>query len=380
MKKYWTGSTKKIFYTFVAWKLWVLIFAFLGVAYVPLAGVNFFGGGLSNYLKNPLFFGWANFDGEHYLSIAQISYRGLEQAFFPLYPMLMRFLTNLLSFNFYSLIASGIFISNISLLLSLIILWKLIRLDFPDQVSILTIILLLSFPTSFYFGAVYNESLYLLLSLLAFYFARRDRWFLAGLLGGISSGTRIFGILLLPALIIEAIQRKVPLKKSIWVILIPVGLISYMYYQWVNFGDPLAFYNLQLLVGEQHQRGIILLPQVFFRYIKMVLSTETTNPIFQTVILEFATGIIFTILPIYALYKKMRFSYVFYSFFGFILPTIQGSFSSVPRYVLVLFPSFIAAAILISKLPKIVRIIITSFLLLLLGFETMLFIRGYWVA
>src|SRR3990167_7488746 len=161
-------------------------------------------------------------------------------------------------------------------------------------------VLLLYFPTSFYFGALYNESLYLFFSLLAFYLARKDKWLLAGIVGALSSATRIFGVLLLPALIIEAVQRKVPLRKSIWVLLVPIGLIYYMYYQWANFSDPLAFYNLQLLVGEQHQRGIILLPQVFFRYLKMILSVDPVNPIFQTVVLELTTGIIFTFLPVYA--------------------------------------------------------------------------------
>ena len=320
-------DTNLILTLFFSWRLVLFFVLFLAMRFLPLQK-NFIGGGISNYLSHPYLFAWANFDGEHYLSIATIGYRNLEQAFFPVYPMLMRFLAAPLSLNIANLTSAGFIISNLALIGSLVMLWKLTLLDYSKKIAQLTLILLLVFPTSFYLGAVYNESLYLFLSLAAFYAARRNKWLLAGILGAVSSATRIFGVLLLPALFLEAWQNKVPLKKCFWIILIPFGLLIYMFYQWKYYGDPLAFYNLQLLVGEQHQRGIILLPQVFFRYAKMLLTVSPGNPIYQTIVLEAFTGIAFTLLPIYAFFKKMRFSYIFYSLVGFLAPTIQGSFSS----------------------------------------------------
>ena len=380
IKEIFKSDFRLITLLFLSWKAVLLVVAFIAISFSPLAGRNFLGGGLEKYLSNPLLLAWANFDGEHYLSIAQIGYRGLEQAFFPLYPSLMKILTLPFGANLYSLTISGLLISNVCFFGSLLVLWKLIRLDFDKKIALLTVIIILVFPTSFYFGAVYSESVFLLLSLSSFYFARQNKWFLAGVFGMLASATRIFGIILLPALLIEAWQQKQPIHKIFWIMLIPLGLLSYMYYQWITVGDPLAFYHLQKIVGPQHESGITFLPQVYVRYVKMFFSVEMSNPIFQTLILEFFVGILFFLLPIYGIWKKVRLSYLFYALVGFILPTIQGSFSSVPRYVIILFPSFLILAIILSRLPKLLKVLISILFLVWMSVELMLFLKGYWVA
>ncbi|MBI2599836.1 glycosyltransferase family 39 protein [Candidatus Daviesbacteria bacterium] len=375
----------KILLIFLTWRLILILVLFFAVNIVPLGSADrFLGGGSVNYSISPELFAWANFDGEHYLSIAIFGYKQLEQAFFPLYPLLISFFSNpdpsdLLTSLINSTIA-GLFISNISFALALIFLWELIKIDFSKKIAYWVIILLLIFPTSFYFGAVYNESLFLLLSVLSFYSARKGNWLAAGLFGAVASSTRVFGAFLLPALLIEAWQQKTPFFRLSWVFLIPFGLVIYMGYLKATNGDPFAFYNLQTLVGEQHQRGIVFLPQVYFRYIKMLATTSMQNPIFQTLILEFAVGLLFFILPIYGYFKKIRLSYVLYALIGFLVPAIQGSFSSSPRYVIILFPAFLAAALWVNGLSKIAKVIIlvSSFSALIV--EATLFLRGYWVA
>lgn len=380
MKKLLNNDWKLVSALFLTWKLILIIAAYLSIFFIPLAGRNFLGGGFDKYNTTPLFFGWANFDGEHYLSIAQIGYRGLEQAFFPVYPGLMRFLAEQFGVNVTTLTVGGLIISNMSFFLSLLILYKLLKLDYSRSLTILTLVLILIFPTSFYFGAVYSESLFLFLCLLSFYFARKGKWFLAGILGMISSATRIFGILLLPALILEAWQLRKSWKEVFWIVLIPFGLITYIFYQWLTVGDPLSFYHLQKIVGPQHESGITTLPQVYFRYIKMMLTINFTNPISQTIILEFFVGIIFFLLPIYGYVKKVRLSYLFFALAGFLLPTIQGSFSSIPRYVIVIFPSFLCLAFILQKNPRSVIVVFILASIIFLILETALFLRGYWVS
>lgn len=371
---------KIVFFMFLIWKIGLFSVLFLALIFFPLASHNFLGGGYNNYSYNPYVFAWANFDGEHYLSIAQIGYRGLEQAFFPVYPLLMKFIAALIGFNQLNLVITGLIISNLSFLMALFVLYKLILLDYSKQVALLTISLILAFPASFYFGALYNESLFLLLSVSSFYFLRKNNIFLSSVFGIISSGTRIFGLILLPSYLIEVWQQKLPLKKFFWIFLIPIGLLSYMLYQWISVGDPLAFYHLQKIVGEQHQSGLTVLPQVYWRYIKMFFDVDISNPIFTTILLEFLVGILFFILPIYGFFKKVRLSYLCFAMIGFLLPTIQGSFSSVPRYVLILFPSFLCMALIIQGFSKWVKIPLLLTAIIWLGFEATLFLRGYWVA
>lgn len=373
-------ETVKIIQLFIVWRILLVILLSSALSFVPLAGENFLGGGFKNYLRNPHLLSWANFDGEHYLSIAQVGYKGLEQAFFPVYPLLMRLVAGPFGVSLFSLTISGIIISNLSFLLALIFLWRLIRIDFSSKIAWLTLLTLTFFPTSFYFGAVYTESLFLFLAVLSFYCGIKGKWFWSGFFGMIASATRVFGVLLLPSLLIEAWQKKDWSYKLLWLLLIPLGLGAYLYYLWLTTGDPLIFYHNQPLVGEQHQSGIILFPQVVFRYFKILTSADMTNPIYQTVALELFTGIIFLILPIYGYFKKIKASYLFFTVIGFLLPTVQGSFSSLPRYILVLFPSFLALAIWLNNRSRINRLTIQAVSLLGLSIETMLFLRGYWVA
>lgn len=374
-----------ITFLFILWKVVLFIALLFAINFISLAQTDkFLGGGSILFHVAPELFSWANFDGEHYLSIAVFGYKFLEQAFFPVFPMLISFLAkpfspDTLSFLVNSVIV-GLFVSNVAFILALFVLYKLILLDYKRKIAYLTLIVLFVFPTSFYLGALYNESLFLLFTLLSFYFARRGNWFLASIFGVVSSATRVFGFLLLPALVLEAISQKVSFKKWFWIIFIPLGLFAYMFYQYINFGDPLAFYNLQTVVGEQHQKGIVLLPQVYYRYIKMLLTVDMVNPIYQTIVLEFLTGVAFFILPILGFFQKVRYSYLFYALAGFLLPTVQGSFSSVPRYLLILFPSFLVISLLLLKTNIVLRMLILTVSLVLLSIESILFFRGYWVA
>ncbi|HHT9153693.1 MAG TPA: hypothetical protein ACFYEM_09225, partial [Candidatus Hypogeohydataceae bacterium YC40] len=72
------------------WRFYLIIITLFAVHFVPLGYKDrFLGGGSINYAIAPEIFSWANFDGEHYSSIAIFGYKGLEQAFFPVYPKLI---------------------------------------------------------------------------------------------------------------------------------------------------------------------------------------------------------------------------------------------------------------------------------------------------
>lgn len=377
-------DTLNIILMFISWRVILLLISIFSINFIPLAFTDrFLGGGPIFFKINPYLFSWANFDGEHYLSIAIFGYKNLEQAFFPMYPLLISifakpFSTELLSSLINSTIV-GLIISNISFLLSLLLLFNLLRIDYSRKIVYLTLTFILVFPTSFYFGAVYNESLFLLLCVLSFLNARKGRWFWAAFFGFLSSTTRIFGLLIFPALLIEAYQQRANLSKVVWIFLIPSGLGLYMLYQYFTVGDALAFYHLQKLVGEQHQSELTLLPQVYYRYVKMLLTTDKFNPIYQTVLLEFIVGITFFGLPLYGYLKKVRLSYILYALMGFLLPSVQGSFSSVPRYVIVFFPSFLILALIVDKF-RIIKCLLLIIFIIFLIIETSLFLRGYWVA
>lgn len=362
-----------ILVSFLSWRILLFIILFFAIRLLPLQQ-HFIGGGIERYLKDPWFWAWANFDGENYLSIARYGFLFVGQAFFPLYPLLIRF--------FGSGIWAGLLISNLSFLIALIGLYKLIKLDYSEKITRLSILLLLLFPTSFYFGSVYTESLFLAFVVWSYYAGRKEKWLITGILGAFASATRVIGVILLPALLVGVLVKKRKLEVKHWpLVLIPLGIIFYMVYLWRFSGDSLAFVHSQVSVGEQRSSVPIILPQVFYRYLFKIIPNLNFNylPIVFTTFLELGSALLFLILSIYSFWK-LKLSYALFLTLGYLIPTISGSFSSLPRYVLVLFPAFILMALWTEKLSRPLKIVLYGILFVGLAIASGLFLRGYWVS
>jgi hypothetical protein len=369
---------------------------------VPLQ-TDFLGGGHSTYITRPTLWAWLNFDGEHYFSLVRRGYQPLKYFYFPLYPIVVWFMTKIFGAKFIAKAVIGLLVSNISFVISLVGLWRLVKLDFNDSVVFRTLMLLLVFPTSFYFGSFYTESFFLALAVWSFYSARRGRWLTAGILGGLANATRIFGLALIPAFLVEIWLQKIKDKK--FKIVLPListaiaslGFLLYVLYLKIETGDPLAFFHsLRVVFGEQRSDHLIFVPQVFYRYIFKVLPNVNYDylPAVFTAWLEFLSALMFGgfgvlgILGILGKLKrfgkwgkiKYRESYVVYLIAGYLIPTFSGSFSSVPRYYLVLFPAFIWTAAVISKASRTIQFLVYFLLSVGLVVATMLYTRGYWVS
>jgi hypothetical protein len=125
-------------------------------------------------------------------------------AFFPLYPLSVRVVGWILPGD--DLLAA-LLVSNLAFLGALLALFALTAEAFGDRVARRAIVVAAVFPTSFFFLAPYTESMFLLLSVLAFWEARHDRWGRVAVFGALAALTRSVGILLVPALVIEALSR-----------------------------------------------------------------------------------------------------------------------------------------------------------------------------
>ncbi len=108
----------------------------------------------------------------------------------------------------------------------------------------------------------------------------------------------------------------------------------------------------------------------------MFLSINVFSLNFLNITLEF----LLTLGPLVyliTLIKKMRPSYWLFSLFTLLIGTLNGTFTSMPRYVI---PSmiFIFPFIVMQRKIKLNIIFVISGLLMVV--LTMMFIRGYWVA
>lgn len=366
---------KKIILYVGLWQIIIILLTSLFLNKIPLQ-ITYLGGALQAYIENPILNSRANFDGNHYISIAQNGYGYAQQAFFPLYPRLINLVSNILGDK----ILAGSLISVLCFQIALIVIYKLVKIDYSDNVAKWTILSLIFFPTSFYFSFVYTEGLFLLLVTLSVYFCRKRHWLMSVVCAALASYCRVNGIFLVPLLIVELFQQKQFKPLNILLLLIaPIGLLIYMLELYINNSDPLAFLHVQKLFNQGRSDSFILLPQVVWRYVKMIGTVDRTMSLYITVIFEFITSTVIMILT-YFTWKKIRKSYSIFAICCFILPTLTGSFTSMPRYVLVSFPLFILIGILLSNTDNRAKYTyIIGCGVLFVTFIT-LFINGYWVA
>lgn len=362
---------KKVLVAFVVWRVITLLVAGFSPIFLPVFGAKFPYYHERLIATNLPHFLWSlgNFDGVHYLGIAQSAYSAqFTQAFFPLYPLVIR-IFSLLTFG--SLFWSAFLLSNIFFLLALIVFYKLIVGHYDQKKALWSVIFMLAFPTSFYFGAIYTESLFLLLSLATFYLIDRKKYFLAALTGFLATLTRLIGVFLGLIILLYTKGHKRYMLAGI----VFLGLLIYMLYLQVNFGNPIYFLTSQSEFGQGRDSSkLILLPQVIFRYIKILLTTQgllRLNAVFEL------TSTVFALAILAYSYKKVKSSWLLFSFLSVLLPTLTGTLASMPRYILVAFPIYVVLGSLKSTPLKLVILGI----FMLVGFVSLtLFSQGYWVA
>lgn len=203
-----------------------------------------------------------------------------------------------------------------------------------------------------------------------FYLLDRGKIWQASLIGILASSTRLVGIFLTAS---AFFKQKV--KSKILLFIVPVGLISYMIYLAIRFNNPLYFLTSQQIFGQERSTTqIVLLPQVFWRYLK-ILSTTDGLP-FVNALFELSSTL-FALILLFIAYKKVKVEWVVFSALAVLVPTLTGTLASMPRYILVAFPIFIVLGMIKNLWTKILILIV--FLVLQVAAIT-LFTQGYWVA
>lgn len=343
----------------------------------------------------PIVYNWANFDGVHYLTIARDGYflADLTQAFFPIFPLLVRFFYNI-GINS---IVGGLIISNLCLIGAMFFGFKLTKKWFNQQTAIQFLLVLLTFPTSFYFGAMYSESLFLLLILAGVWYYETKKNAISGLLIGLSSGVRLAGLMMIPAVFLEWMKKidfRPPSLKKIFnqtfnifkthyqfLIGLLIGLTAfggYALFLYLRFDDPLYFFSVQSEFGAGRETRIILLPQVFYRSLRILLTARPFDLKYFSYAQDFVLSLLMG-LGVIAAASKIKLSYIAFAGLAYLLPTLTGNLSSMPRYVLVLFPVLMWWSSVLVKKPNLKMIYYPASILLLV-INIVLFVQGYWVA
>lgn len=320
---------------------------------------------------------FAHFDGIHYLRLIHKGYDDTgSQAFFPVYPLLVSMLS--------ALGIDPLYLSVGLNLLFLLITFYVLSLSLTKHHLARLALVLLSFPASFYLITVYTESFFLLLVVLFFHLLSKRLFLLSALVAGLASGTRLVGIFLSVALMIELFSywRKPPASYKIPVLLGSIlislsGFLAYASYLGLKFDDPLMFFHVQTMFDNGRSGdSLILLPQVIYRYLKIFLTVEPQSILYLRALWEFLTFSL-ALWAVFYYRRRLPLSSLLFCLLAIILPTLSGTLSSFPRYLLVLSPLFVVVATnlkpkylyLLSLLQYVILIIVTA-----------LFVQGIFIA
>jgi len=284
-------------------------------------------------------------------------------AYFPLYPLLMRYVGSLFGPSVTAVYVGGIVVSWTSFVLAMVALFYLAQLDVPSERAERAVLLTAIFPFSFFFGMVYTEALFLLLVVLSFYAFRTRHWLIGGIVGGLATAARPTGIVMLPALAwiawrnAEATARD-RARALIGLLLVCGGVGAYSIYVYRLSGNPFEWAASITRWGYHPGGAPWLAPlQLVERLVVHPYAYLTTDPMAPYDTLYGVTGILF-VLAVPFIWRRFGAGYGLFMLLNLWLPMSSGVFEGVGRYCSVLFPCFIWLSTIRSRYVSTIVIVV----------------------
>jgi hypothetical protein len=321
---------------------------------------------------------WQRWDALSFLDLAQHGYphqvgsREYLIAWLPVFPMAIR-VAHLFIPNWH---AAAVVLSNVCCAGALTYLFLLVRMEYEVELAQRAVLFCAIFPTAYFLHFAYSEAIFLLLTIAAFYHARRGQWLICGVFGMLATGTRVPGIAIVPSLALEYLQQRNFRWRAIrwdvaFLALVPFGVVGYLCINYRCFGDPLHFLPAQKQLWSAFLRWP--LPSVVGNWYGLNHSSADARLIqYGGRLAAFAmttAAVIaapFLLRPCYALYLALSWILVFFNNFPI----------SSPRYILSIFPIFILLGRVSAR--DWVRDSIAFLSALFYAICAMHFARGWW--
>jgi len=319
------------------------------------------GAPLDLWLRRVLLWPSVRYDVIWYMGIAEhgYAYKVGSTAFHPLYPLLMGVLGRLLGGHY---LLAGWLIAQVCCVLMLVLLFRLVLLDYDQGVARRTTLFLLGSPLGFSFLLPYTESLLLLCIVGAFYAARQGRWWLAGLAGAGAALTKQPGVIVLLPLLwelwrqrreqIQARDLRALIRPLLGLALTPLGLLAFLAYRAtlgdvkISLSDPSSFIGAFLVTPSYQQTW----GEYFsWPWVNLLFALERlrTAPYFYLVINTFVM-LIMVVLVCYSL-TRLRRSYSIYSLLIMLMNLSivypLWPYMGIIRRFTIIFPLFIQLAV-----------------------------------
>ncbi|HWK81766.1 MAG TPA: mannosyltransferase family protein [Thermomicrobiales bacterium] len=311
----------------------------------------------------------------------------------------------------------GYIVSNLAFFGALTMVYLIVSMDFSPSVAHRTLWAVALFPTSFFFTAVYTESLFLLLAVSALYAARRRMWWLAGLIGLLAALTRSAGVMLLAPFAVLFIQQHGWDIRRWFPNAIPAALpaLGPVLFGWILTRHDMTFFDwvnqqwqwnrfsampwktfdctFNGCTAEVRSFGNTIEAQVSpvdWGWIGELLRHPSWN-LFTSADFRYRVGqsqvfdvivILGAIVLVLIGLKRLPLYYTAFVVPPLVVPLFSPSsvfpLMSMPRFVLPLFPLFVMIALLIPN--RRVGLVLAGVSTVLLILLTMQFAQWYWVA
>ncbi|KAF0132725.1 MAG: hypothetical protein FD145_1580 [Candidatus Saganbacteria bacterium] len=282
-------------------------------------------------------------DAQQYLFLAEKGYspNQMSNAFFPLFPLLIKFISPI--FFGKSLIA-GLALANIFSLVAVIYFYLFVKQLFGAENAFRAGLFFLAFPTSFYMDLVYADSLFLMLAILFFYFLYNHRTMPAFICAFLLPLSRLQGVLAIVPLLIFMVVKD--FRKWFLPLGFAAGFASYLLFMQFLTGALFSGFSAQnYFVSGYSVLQLLNSIQWFmnnFTNITFGLHGYTNSIIDRFFFLFFLILLFFS-------YKKIDKTLFCYMLAIGLVPALAGNFMSYTRYLLEVFPIFIVMSLLMKE-------------------------------
>ena len=335
---------------------------------------------LTSPLEQQVFGVWRRWDTLHYFNLALNGYRVTDPGptvFGPLTPV---------SFALFDRILPGgvdlaaMVVTTLAFALALSFLYRLTATYYDDsRLARWALLLTVLFPLSYYFAAPMSESIYLMLILAGFYWASRNRWYLAAGAAALAVLARSQGVFMAVVMALFFIQSyPLPQWRQSFGLIVRKG--------WAFAFIPIAFFGFERWRTSLGLPGLLEIYRDYsYVYITNPLDGLLTNLAVIAQNLSQAltdidrwalvlTALLAVLMLRYPRHRRLpllAYTYGYALLFVSKLNYFRGTTvlmgtQSYARYTLTLFPLFILAADGLRRLPRWSRTAIIIALLLLL--------------
>jgi hypothetical protein len=320
---------------------------------------------------------WARWDTQWFVRIAEHGYDVAREApaFFPLYPALMGALGRVFGGHY---VVAGVAVSLAAAFVAFLLLYRLAEEQLGPDGARRAVLYLAVFPMSLFLQAAYSESLFLALAIGAFVLAERGRFGSAGIACGLALLTRSAGIALLPALVLLAWPSRAALAR---LAVAPLMFVAYPLLLWAWVGDPWAWLDAQERIWHRDLSAAGPLGGIWDALTKWHPSGTEVQHAAMVNLESLAFLVLFVALTVVA-WRRLGAPYGLFAALSLVLPLSVPSerwpLLSLPRFGLVVFPFFLALAVL-GERPRVHNAIV-GISGMLLGVAIVQWVLYQWVA